>query len=476
MEGMHGHPQIQPSPVHHAREQNTYGKYEYQMQGHQQKPFHFQQGNQQFENIHQQDSIHNPHQHFYMGNQQSQMNTSHMQQHHQYVQPGQHAQQKNFEIQQAHQRDPYGHNPPQSQLPPPSHQHQHHHHPQHLPGSQFVLPPPRMAHAHLQTIQHPNQLSPSQSGKAKKRKRPADMPKRPLSAYNFFFSEERVKVLASLPDPTESKEGEVSPSKVENGQVQPQVFANGVDKKEETSGENASENTSDGQQNTSEKEEEVKVKAEESLETSKRLLEIRNSKNRKRRPHRKSHGKIAFKDLAKEIGRRWKALSEDQKKPFNELADKDLHRYNEQMKEFNSKKNRQYAMVSYQTSPGPLPPQFQHTPANPSGDRSFVQPTPQEHFPQPPVEHNTNIDDQPTDHMKVNSPLAHDYVENNVHHEYEPQVIEHQHMEQPHPQGHSHEHHIDQISQHHANVPEEDDMPLMDDGFIPHTNDDSTVP
>jgi len=79
----------------------------------------------------------------------------------------------------------------------------------------------------------------------------------------------------------------------------------------------------------------------------------------KRRPHRKSHGKIAFKDLAREVGKRWKALSDIEKSKYNDLAEKDLQRYTEQMKDYNSKRNR-FAGSSYQTSPGPLPPQINH--------------------------------------------------------------------------------------------------------------------
>ena len=91
-----------------------------------------------------------------------------------------------------------------------------------------------------------------------------------------------------------------------------------------------------------------------SSETAERLLQIRDAKTVKRRPHRKSHGKIAFKDLAKTIGKRWRALSEHGKIRYQQLAEKDLQRYNEQMKEYNTKRNR----FSYQTTPGPLPPQL----------------------------------------------------------------------------------------------------------------------
>jgi len=145
------------------------------------------------------------------------------------------------------------------------------------------------------------------------------MPRRPLSAYNFFFSEERVRVLAEIPDPGKQPDDPDAPPKPVDPKVQEETEA-------------------------------------KSVSTAARLLDIRDAKAVKRRPHRKSHGKIAFKDLARTIGKRWRELTEPQKTKYNELAEKDLQRYNEQMKEYNSKRNRY--TVTYQTAPGPLPPQI----------------------------------------------------------------------------------------------------------------------
>mmetsp|Transcript_26853 Transcript_26853/g.41093 ORF Transcript_26853/g.41093 Transcript_26853/m.41093 type:complete len:610 (-) Transcript_26853:201-2030(-) len=235
---------------------------------------------------------------------------------------------------------PPGHYYPQG--PPHPHQHPHYYpHPDqmahgHDPNAYYA----NMNAPHGQQMAPPPQVAPPPQPKKdlymhkpetteKKRKRPADMPRRPLSAYNFFFSEERVNVLAAIPDPVDKN------AEAKNADGTPAEAATTAESK------------------AAMKKEELEKKAEA---TAERLLNIRDAKNRKRRPHRKSHGKIAFKDLARTIGQRWRALTEDKKLKYNALAEKDLQRYNEQMKEYNSKRNR--FSVSYQTTPGPLPPQL----------------------------------------------------------------------------------------------------------------------
>ena len=46
-----------------------------------------------------------------------------------------------------------------------------------------------------------------------------------------------------------------------------------------------------------------------------------------KRIHRKTHGKIGFADMARNIGQKWKDLPEDERKPFTEQASKEKDRY-----------------------------------------------------------------------------------------------------------------------------------------------------
>lgn len=147
------------------------------------------------------------------------------------------------------------------------------------------------------------------------------------SAYNFFFSAERERVLAEIPDP--------------DGKT---------DEKNNDSTTNSIADDTDATSATSEKSD---VKTDETVkENTERLLALRESINSsKRRPHRKTHGKIGFKDLAKLIGERWRALTADDRKHYTGLAEKDLGRYKEQMKEYHKKNKWSFIGDARQESP-----------------------------------------------------------------------------------------------------------------------------
>lgn len=114
------------------------------------------------------------------------------------------------------------------------------------------------------------------------RKKHKDKPKRPLSAYNLFFKDERATILQAIP--TKGDEGEEE------------------DKKEEGEEQDDDDDKKKG-------------------------------RKRKKTPH----GKIGFESLAKTIGQRWQKLEGERMEYYKKLAAEDMKRYKEQMEGFLTK-------------------------------------------------------------------------------------------------------------------------------------------
>jgi hypothetical protein len=130
---------------------------------------------------------------------------------------------------------------------------------------------------------------PSSTQKKRKRaarsKKPKDMPKRPLSAYNIFFKDERRRILKAIPTPGGSNTNDDESSSDEEGPSATSAFS----------------------------------------ATSTRL----------------PHGKIGFRSLAKTIAKRWKELPSTEVERYKMLASRESERYKLEMKEYNDKKARE---------------------------------------------------------------------------------------------------------------------------------------
>lgn len=157
-------------------------------------------------------------------------------------------------------------------------------------------------------------LQPKKKDKDKKRKYVKvadDEPRRPLSAYNFFFSEEKEIVVALLPELPKER------SDVESSCDEIQVCDMSVDDVQIFLVEAKQKLSPDALATIREK---IKSQTETTL-----LAHLEGDKVKK--SHKKSHGKISFQKLAGVIGKRWRELSNDDRKRYYELAKTDQERF-----------------------------------------------------------------------------------------------------------------------------------------------------
>jgi len=130
-----------------------------------------------------------------------------------------------------------------------------------------------------------------QTKRQKKSKRPSDMPRRALSAYNIFFSEQRELILKDI----EAKES----GKTEGSED---------------------------------------LKANEAAEEKPSVLNRTFFPTRAKRAHRKVHGKIGLVQLARTVSQRWKDLSAEKRKVYQNLAEEDRRRHKKVMADYQERK------------------------------------------------------------------------------------------------------------------------------------------
>jgi hypothetical protein len=148
----------------------------------------------------------------------------------------------------------------------------------------------------------------AKSGKKSRPKKPKNKPKRPLSAYNIFFKDERHNILSNIPDKAEDDEDEEDKDdddeKDEEGRDEEKKTKNVKEEPGEEGGEG------------------VAKEGGEKKKTSR--------KKRKRVPH----GKIGFESLAKIVGQRWKELPQDELDVYKKRAEEDMKRYRKEMEAY----------------------------------------------------------------------------------------------------------------------------------------------
>ena len=195
--------------------------------------------------------------------------------------------------------------------------------------------------------------------KKRSKKRPDDMPRYPLSAYNFFFREQREVILAMLTvfpreEARSQDDRDHDPSgrrvKIRSKDDHETSFS---DVLESGDANDASVGTTveSGTKFQSQEEEmqyvknilancKMPPKEMEELQTrikanTKKMLDTHLEGDKAKKSHKKTHGKITFQVLSKLIGQRWRNIKDvDVKQYYLDLAKRDMERYKKHMEDY----------------------------------------------------------------------------------------------------------------------------------------------
>lgn len=179
--------------------------------------------------------------------------------------------------------------------------------------------------------------------KSKKRELPNDAPRKPLSAYNFFFSDERVRILDSIPDPSTGEihipSIDITPSDYKNPDGPGPATVSDKSEKTESISSVSSDNgrTGDKGSESDKSDESIDILEKSASEDDVQfapILQKYSNKKKTKRSHSKTHGKIDFTVLSRRVGDRWRNLSKRERSYYQRLAAADSRRYKREMEEY----------------------------------------------------------------------------------------------------------------------------------------------
>jgi hypothetical protein len=168
--------------------------------------------------------------------------------------------------------------------------------------------------------------------KRKKSKKSNDMPRRALSAYNIFFSEQRMVILKEIDERelTLVKDtGDADNNDEDNDHEKPK--SEDDDKAVNYEMKKADDAKKVMEDHNSEEKDEGDAVAPKVLN---RTFFPKHSK----RAHRQVHGKIGLVELAREVSKRWKDLDAETKKKYKDLAAEDRKKHKKGMAEYQERK------------------------------------------------------------------------------------------------------------------------------------------